>query len=159
MSSSQDSNPDFVPRGALIAVLVALVPLIIFAVDLLSDNLAFMTDPAAAVRNYSVLLLAFTAGARWGLAVPQKSDHDDRDMLWALVPLFLTFASMALSFHNALVALMVGFAAHGAWDSLSLSQSEDAGWYVTLRILSTLIIVAILITVWWTSPTLAALNG
>ena len=149
MSEQDPIQSQYVPSTALFTMLLAFIPLFILMVDGLFNRINLVEVPAHAFHLYGCLVLVFLGGIRWGAAMPENQSGNDRPMLFCLACIARAFVSLLLPTAGGLLLLIVAFSAMGAWDSWSFFRSDELSWYATLRIFSTLLLVAMSVPVWW----------
>lgn len=96
-----------------------------------------------AMRGYSIAILSFLGGVRWGAALSE--DGAARTFWHSVVPSLLAWATVFMSPVMALAILAMTFAGQGAWDVLSAQSGALPGWYGTIRIKLTFMVVAALL--------------
>ena len=97
-------------------------------------------------RNYSVVILSFLGGIRWGHALLRAGDEASKPesmvLCLSMLPPLLGWATMFLEAIPAVGILLVAFCAQGAWDSLSANANRLPKWFSPLRIVLTLAVAA-----------------
>lgn len=104
-----------------------------------------LSDPLIAMfRNYSVVILSFLGGIRWGHALLHKEDeHSQVDLssvFISVLPSLLAWATMFLDTTLALSILLLAFCAQGAWDSFSAQVKKFPDWFVPIRMVLTCVV-------------------
>lgn len=88
---------------------------------------------------WSVLILSFLGGIRWGFAIAHPP-FDTRSLFLSVIPsIFGWFAVLLPDAHTVLV-LLVLFCAHGAWDSFFVNAGKAPPWFGSIRIVLTLLV-------------------
>jgi hypothetical protein len=105
-----------------------------------------LAEPAIVIfRNYSVVILSFLGGIRWGHALlrhhDERTEIDLRSILLSVVPSLIAWASMFFSTSPALGILLLAFCAQGAWDSFSSYFGLLPKWFTPVRMTLTLFVV------------------
>jgi len=97
-------------------------------------------------RTYSVVILSFLGGIRWGHALVYQRDEKLRianaSMLISVVPALVAWGTVFLDNRASLAVLILAYAAQGAWDSLSANAGKLPNWFANLRMVLTFIVVA-----------------
>jgi hypothetical protein len=97
-------------------------------------------------RTWSVVVLSFLGGIRWGHALVYHSDRIGKAALVSLVasvlPALFAWSTYFLADRQALVVLILAYAAQGAWDSLTAQTGNLPRWFASQRIILTLAVVA-----------------
>jgi hypothetical protein len=129
------------PRIAWSIGLAGFLPFAAFAGALvLAGGDSALTDLLAdAFRIWSLSVLSFLGGIRWGVAF-LRADVTRQQLIWPLMPVVFGWAAMFLPHAWAVVGLLVAYCAMGAWDSLSSQRGSLPGWYGNLRIVLTLLV-------------------
>lgn len=99
---------------------------------------------AEAFRAYSIAILSFLGGIRWGHALRQGSTEDmpaKRDLTLSVLASLVAWIAMFPPVGQALPLLMVAYGAQGAWDSLSGAAGRLPKWFADLRIVITILAV------------------
>lgn len=97
-----------------------------------------LADPLVAIfRAWSVIILTFLGGIRWGHALP-RSDEDvtpaDTTTLWlSVAPALAAWATMFAGDQLAISLLLILFCAQGAWDSFSAHADRLPAWFAPVR--------------------------
>lgn len=106
-----------------------------------------LTGPAVEIfRSYSVVILSFLGGIRWGHALLRR--HDDVTvperwtLLWSVVPSLVAWTTVFLEDQLAVGVLLIAFCAQGAWDSFSANADRLPKWFAPLRMVLTAIVAA-----------------
>lgn len=97
----------------------------------------------AAMRGYGIAILSFLGGVRWGAALDR--DGAPRTFLHSVTPALMAWSTLFMTPVTALAVLAMAFAGQGAWDALSAQNGALPGWYGTLRMKLTFLVVAALV--------------
>ena len=124
------------------------IPFVVGAVaqwwPILLGNYAYLALPA--LLWYGAVILSFLGGIRWGLALRVlQPKRRIRLMILSVVPSLLGWFALFLPSQFALVALMIGFAGQGAWDTWTAEHSGAPPWFITLRVILSIIVVTALL--------------
>ena len=101
-----------------------------------------VADPAVVIfRNYSVVILSFLGGIRWGHAILHSQDETSIIQLGSvpasIVPALVAWATMFLPSAPALALLLLAYCLQGVWDSFSAHLDVLPKWFGTVRIVLT----------------------
>ena len=101
-----------------------------------------MAGPAIEVfTSYSVVILSFLGGIRWGYALlPARDDETPvhaQLLAWSVLPPLFAWATVFMSRPAALAALLIAYCAQGVWDSFSAHTGSLPRWFAPLRIMLT----------------------
>lgn len=135
-------------KFAWILGLSGLVPFVACALVLLilgMDNP--LSEPVVSVfRAYSVVILSFLGGIRWGHALIRANDeisaHQISPLIGSVIPSLIAWMTVFFSNEPALAILLLAFCAQGAWDSLSANVAQLPKWFAPLRMVLTAIVAA-----------------
>lgn len=112
-----------------------------------------LTSPAIEIfRYYSVVILSFLGGIRWGHAIRQDTGGslvEVMPLFWSVVPSLAGFATMFLEAEPAIGILLIAFCAQGAWDSFSANAGKLPAWFAPLRMVLTASVAAAHIAVFF----------
>ncbi|MDJ0614119.1 MAG: DUF3429 domain-containing protein [Rhizobiaceae bacterium] len=118
----------FIPFGAIAVVLLVL--------GKSSPVFAPILD---IFKVWSVIILSFLGGIRWGFAIANRPF--DTNSLWlSVVGSILGWFALLLPDLYALIALLVLFCAHGAWDSFFINTGKAPPWFGSIRIVLTFLV-------------------
>ncbi|MGB7285300.1 MAG: DUF3429 domain-containing protein [Salaquimonas sp.] len=126
--------------------LAGLIPFILpVALILLLGVSNPLADPMIALfRNYSVIILSFLGGIRWGHALTRMGDEtspiDQSSIIFSVVPSLLAWTTMFLGTNLALPILLLAFCAQGAWDSFSAQSGNLPKWFSPVRMTLTIVV-------------------
>ncbi len=88
---------------------------------------------------WSVLILSFLGGIRWGLAIAYPP-FDRRSLFLSVVPSIIGWFAVLLPDTYTVLVLLVLFCAHGAWDSFFVNAGNAPPWFGSIRITLTLLV-------------------
>lgn len=88
---------------------------------------------------WSVLILSFLGGIRWGFAVASPP-FDTKSLCLSVVPSILGWFAVLLPETYTLLVLLVLFSAHGAWDSFFVNAGNAPPWFGSIRITLTFLV-------------------
>lgn len=101
---------------------------------------AFWSDGAHILRDYGVVILSFMSGVLWGFATKRS---DWRWYAASTAPALFCFFAMGTGRHE-LWNLMIGFVGLLALDAVFAWKKLTPVWWMKLRVVLTLIVVACL---------------
>ena len=135
-------------RRAWYLALAGLVPFVFLALLLLvfgRENP--LTSPVAEVfRAYSIVILSFLGGIRWGYSLAPADEETRPEPGWSLllsvVPSLAGWVLFLPPVGLAIPLLLVAFCAQGAWDSFSAARGHLPAWFASLRIVLTIAVAA-----------------
>ena len=144
MSNKSEPAPDTTVRATWALTLASLVPFFVLAAALayLGKENALFFPLLDAFKTGAAIALSFLGGIRWGLALTQAASVR-RDLVLAILPPLLGWACLFMPDPLSIAILLLGFAAQGAWDSISAQRTGMPLWFARLRALATLIIAGI----------------
>lgn len=142
-TESEDEARNAAPGIAWAIALAGFLPFAAIAAALaIAGGASALTELLAdAFRVWSLAVLSFLGGIRWGVTILRR-DVTRWQMIWPVLPAILGWTAMFLPHAWAVVVLLVAYCAMGAWDSLSAQRGEMPGWYGNLRIVLTLLVAA-----------------
>ncbi len=115
-------------------------PLVLFAIDI--DNP--LADPIInAFRGYGIAILSFLGGIRWGTALGAENHqhrYDSLSLVLSVIPSLIAWCTIFMSPAAAIITLLIGFCAQGAWDKWSGQVGKFPAWFLSLRITLTLVV-------------------
>ena len=92
-------------------------------------------------KIWSVIILAFIAGIRWGFAIAYPP-FDLNSLLLSVIPAIMVMFSLLLPDIYTIFLLLLLYSAHGAWDSFFASSGKSPPWFGTIRMTLTFLVVA-----------------
>lgn len=147
-----------IPRSALLLGLAGLIPFLFGTALVIGPTLPFSgadgtplldaADGRAIVIHYGIVIACFMSGALWGFATRADADTAPRAYALSVLPALWVFFLAAPGHGLDLPALILGFAGLLALDLWFWSQNLAPAWWMRLRILLTVVVVACLSLVW-----------
>lgn len=139
-----------IPRAALAFGVLGLVPFLWSAVTHLSPALAGMAGPylspmfigAYVGLTYGTLILAFLAGALWGLAA--RADAPAISYLLAIIPALWAFVMVTDATSTSSIYLITGFIGLLLLDASFATQGLAPKWWLRLRLPLTVVAITCL---------------
>ena len=117
------------------------IPFAVLAIATAADtNLIAGVRSLDAFLIWSLVILSFLGGIRWGMAL-QESPVNLAVVSASVVPCIIGWFSLALPEAGALVVLLVLYAFHGYWDVRSLGGST-LSWFAPIRATLTVLVCA-----------------
>ncbi|MEM7070021.1 MAG: DUF3429 domain-containing protein [Pseudomonadota bacterium] len=92
-------------------------------------------------KIWSVIILSFLGGIRWGLAISHEP-FDNFSLVLSVVGSILAWMAMLLPDTYAIPVLLVLFCAHGAWDSFFINLGKAPPWFASIRVTLTFLVAA-----------------
>jgi hypothetical protein len=147
MEDSQAAEDDALARTGKMLAFAAFLPVAALAFWLygIAPDHPWRQGTIALLTFYAALSLSFLGGIRWGLALPSRRPQRRRDLMLSALPPLLGWAALAVQPPLVFVLLAVAFAAHGAWDSLTLPPGAAPDWFRRARFQLTMLTVAALV--------------
>jgi hypothetical protein len=141
ISELDEEAPDTALRIAWAIALGGFLPFAAIAAGLVltGRNSALTVLLGDAFRVWSLAILSFLGGIRWGMVLTREAPTR-MAMIWPVAPAILGWAAMFLPQSWAVLALLVAYCAMGAWDSLSAQAGTMPAWYGNMRIVLTLMV-------------------
>ena len=90
-------------------------------------------------KTYGAVILSFLGGIRWGFAIAYEP-FDKRSLTLSVVPSLLGWFALLLPDQYAVLVLLLGFCAQGAWDSFYINAGNAPPWFGRLRITITFLV-------------------
>jgi len=143
-----------IPRSALILGLAGVLPFLWGACTVLIDPLREMSQGLAGRRftghvllqGYGIVILSFMSGVVWGFATRAQGRAALTFYLLSVLPaLWAFFLGSSPWPPTALIALALGFAGLLGVDRMAMAQGLAPDWWMSLRVLLTLIVVVCLL--------------
>lgn len=102
-----------------------------------------LAGPAIEVfTSYSVVILSFLGGIRWGYALLPAREGETpvhtQVLVWSVLPPLIAWTTVFMSRPTALAILLIAYCAQGVWDSFSAHTGGLPRWIAPLRILLTM---------------------
>lgn len=138
-----------IPRAPLFLGLAGLLPFLWGALTLVSSDLAIWATQTIGPRfagpfvmlSYGTIILAFMSGVLWGFAT-----QDARPINYALsvIPALWVFFTVGAGMTSSAIFLIAGFLGLLALDWYFAAQGLTPDWWMQLRVLLTVVVVACL---------------
>ncbi|MFK7902950.1 MAG: DUF3429 domain-containing protein [Nitratireductor sp.] len=133
-------------KSAWYLSIAGLFPFIIIAGAMLilgRENTAI--DPLSTMfKTYSAVIITFIGGIRWGHIIHEDNDRvQTGSLIMSVLPAIVAWLILLVPQEYeaiAILILLVGFCAHGAWDSISAYKQNLPHWFGQLRIRITFIV-------------------
>lgn len=90
-------------------------------------------------KVWSALILSFLGGIRWGFAIAHEP-FENRNLALSVIPSILAWFVLLLPDAYTILALLLLFCIHGAWDSFYINQGKVAPWFGKIRITLTFLV-------------------
>ncbi|APH73464.1 DUF3429 domain-containing protein [Aquibium oceanicum] len=97
------------------------------------------------LKSYSVVILSFLGGIRWGLGMKTEPRDGRRDLVASCAPALAGWAGFFVPVPFAFALFAVAFAAQGAWDAFAVHHDVAPRWFGSTRILLTVLVVSAMI--------------
>lgn len=119
------------------------IPFAFLAITLLSLGTTneFFSSLFDIFKVWSALILSFLGGIRWGFAIAHEP-FENRNLLLSVIPSILAWFVLLLPDAYTILALLLLFCVHGAWDSFYINQGKVAPWFGKIRITLTFLVAA-----------------
>ncbi len=119
------------------------IPFAVLAVGLFSmgQGNEFFASLFDIFKVWAALILSFLGGIRWGFAIANEP-YENKNLLISVVPSILAWFVLLLPDAYTILALLVLFCLHGAWDSFYINEGKVAPWFGKIRITLTFLVVA-----------------
>ncbi len=123
--------------------LAGFIPFAFLAILLLSLGTTneFFVSLFDIFKVWSALILSFLGGIRWGFAIANEP-FENRNLMLSVIPSILAWFVLLLPDAYTILALLVLFCVHGAWDSFYINQGKVAPWFGKIRITLTFLVAA-----------------
>jgi len=123
-----------------------LIPFVLLAVCILSGPDNWATLARQSLLGYAAVILTFVGAVHWGrvLAAATNSNTDPKILYWAVTPSLIAWIALMLPHTAASVVMAVGFALCW-WVDRALYRDQLAGWYMGMRSVLTITVVATLL--------------
>ena len=141
-----------IPRAPFALGLAGLIPFIWGAVTLLSGDLAAWGVQNLGARfsgpfvllNYGQIILAFMSGVLWGFATKAHGSRAATGYTLSVLPALWVFFTVGAGPASSAIYLIAGFVGLLALDWAFWRQGLAPEWWMRLRILLTVVVVACL---------------
>lgn len=120
----------FIPFGALGIGLLAL-----------GNNHPLFPPLFDIFKVWSVIILSFLGGIRWGFAIATEP-FDNRSLALSVVGSILAWFAILMPDLYAMLVLLVLFCAQGAWDSFFVNAGKAPPWFGPIRMTLTFLVAA-----------------
>ena len=143
MASILQENRNKTKRLAWILSLVGLIPFfgLAIAINVTGEGHPLYSVSFTAFKVWSLMILAFVGGIRWGFALSTEP-HDLKSLGLSIVGSLLGFFAIFLSNLLFAMVMIVLYAMHGAWDNFYINQNKAPKWFGSIRITMTFLVVA-----------------
>jgi len=141
MLSLLDDNREKTRKQAWFLSLAGFIPFGVISVMLfvVGQNHPLFDAVLDIFKVWSVIILSFLGGIRWGFAIANQPF--DTTSLWlSVVGSILGWIALLLSDMYALLLLLLLFCAHGAWDSFFINAGNAPPWFGAIRIILTFLV-------------------
>lgn len=127
---------------AWVLSLAGFVPFVFIAIALymLGASNEFFASLFDIFKVWSALILSFLGGIRWGFAIANEP-FENKNLIISVVPSILAWFVLLLPDAYTILALLILFAFHGAWDSFYINQGKVPPWFAKIRITLTFLVV------------------
>lgn len=141
-----------IPRAPLLLGLAGLIPFLWGALTLVSGDLAAWGARTLGPRfiapfvllQYGTIILAFMSGVLWGFATKAKGERAALGYALSVLPALWAFFMVGGGPVSSAIYLMAGFIGLLALDWAFARQNLAPEWWMRLRILLTVVVVACL---------------
>lgn len=117
------------------------IPFAFLAVSAAMDlTLPFGVSAVAAFLVWSLVILTFLGGIRWGMALTQEP-LDLSSIILSVVPCIIGWFALVLEPQWTVTVLAGLFLLHGIWDVRAL-RSTTLGWFAPIRLTLTFLVFA-----------------
>jgi hypothetical protein len=141
-----------IPRAPLLLGLAGLIPFLWGALTLVSGDLAAWGSGTLGGRftgpfillNYGQIILAFMSGVLWGFATRSHGARAATGYALSVLPALWVFFTVGAGVASSAIYLIAGFIGLLALDWSFWRQGLAPEWWMRLRILLTIVVVACL---------------
>ena len=141
-----------IPRSALLLGLAGLIPFLWGVLTLVSEGAAGLGLQAFGPRfvgpyvllSYGTVILAFMSGVLWGFATKAEGQVAATGYALSVLPALWAFFFVGGGPVSAAIYLIVGFVGLLGLDWLFWKQGLAPAWWMTLRVMLTVVVVACL---------------
>ena len=92
-----------------------------------------------AFKFWSLMILAFIGGIRWGFALSVEP-HDLKSLIFSVLGTICGFFAIFLPNLLFAMVLMVLYAMHGAWDNFFVNDGRAPKWFGSIRVTLTFLV-------------------
>ena len=123
--------------------LAGVIPFAILAISLYVIGIenGFFVSLFDVFKVWSAIILSFLGGIRWGFAIAHEP-YENKNLLISVVPSILAWFVLLLPDAYTILALLVLFCVHGAWDSFYINEGKVAPWFGKIRIVLTFLVAS-----------------
>ena len=141
MASLLNNNDEKTRKQAWFLSLAGFIPFGILAIMLLllGKNGPLFGAIFDIFKVWSVIILSFLGGIRWGFSISNKP-FDTQSLWLSVVGSIIGWFALLLPDMYAMLVLLVLFCAHGAWDSLYINSGKAPPWFASIRIALTFLV-------------------
>ena len=118
-----------------------LIPFVVLAALTLIGPAGWKDMVSLALIAYGAVILSFLGGITWGLAVTRQQSRDPL-YLASMAPFFASWIALLLPPFAGLLLLMVAFLGALANDFMLKRAGLSPGWFFSLRVTLTAVVVA-----------------
>ena len=139
---------DKVLRAARLLGYLGLLPFIggALAVWITSPGVAVVAERA--LVTYAAVILSFMGAVHWGLAMHSQHPSRDRQLALSVIPALVGWLALLFPAVAAFPVLLVSFAVLNAADRRAAAAGAAPGWYPSLRLPLTVVVVVCLGVAW-----------
>ncbi|RVU36382.1 DUF3429 domain-containing protein [Hwanghaeella grinnelliae] len=136
-----------VPRPALVLGLAGLIPFAACAVAVWTSSPVLQVEGVSLLLTYAAVILTFLGGVHWGKALAGEHSGDLNWMRlgWSVTPSLIAWAALRMSPGFTLIIFIAAFAAAFLVDRHAVRTGFFPAWYLPLRKVLTLGVMACLI--------------
>lgn len=139
-------NTSTVPAIATILGYAGLIPFIAFASGLWLAPVQYLPDIHHALLTYAAIILSFIGAIHWGSAIELKNHQQKFQLGISVLPPLLGWLALLMPLTYSYTILVIAFFVLCIYDSQMTKYGLLPGWYPTLRVPLTTIVVITLIT-------------
>lgn len=134
------------PRTPLALATLGTAPFIIGAIGAATDTVftPFPYSSVESVIHYGIVILSFLTGILWGFASHSPKGQSSYAYITGAIPVIYVFFAVVGTDADKLEALMFGFPAMLFIDTSFQHSALTPPWWLTLRIPTTIVIIACL---------------
>lgn len=146
-----------IPRAPLFLGLAGTLPFIWSALTVLFPALATLTVELVGPRFigpyvgifYGAVILSFMSGVLWGFATRMTGGNATTGYVLSVIPALWVFFTTGGGSDRAMLFLFLGFVGILALDWLFWRDGAAPGWWMTLRLIITAIVLTCLTVTMW----------
>ena len=146
-SPADETGTGAISRTARLLALLGFVPFAVMSLWLFGIAQDHPWGPVTILllKSYSLVILSFLGGIRWGLGMKTTSGEGRRDLVASCAPPLAGWAGFFIPVPYAFALFAVAFAAQGAWDAFAVHHDRAPRWFGPTRLLLTVLVVSALI--------------